>query len=126
MTFSVIRLELAREKDFPSGSPLHGYEIVAPLDDTGHLDASEWKKNRSRCTVRRFWDGEEDRHGELVHSTKYQWAISYDPTTELDDEPIFRLDRHNLTLGNYVSITEPDRTQHTYRVASIAAADDRP
>jgi len=34
-----IRLNLARSKEFPNGSARHGYEFVAPLDDTGHIDA---------------------------------------------------------------------------------------
>lgn len=121
MSLSLIRLELAREKDHPNGSPLHGYEIIAPLDQTGHLDSAGWKKHQTRCTVRRFWDGEEDRHGELLHTARGRWAISYDPNTDLDDEPIFRLDRHLLALGNYVSISEPGSTQHTYRVVSVKA-----
>lgn len=123
MSLSLIRLELAREKDHPNGSSLHGYEIIAPLDESGHLDSSVWKKQHTRCTVRRFWDGEEDRHGELVHTARGKWAISYDPNSDLDDEPIFRLDRHLLGLGNYVSITEADNAQHTYRVTSVKAAD---
>lgn len=122
MSLSLIRLELAREKDHPGGSPLHGYEIIAPLDTSGHLDGAAWRKHRGRCTVRRFWDGEEDRYGELVHTARGKWAISYNPNTDLDDEPIFRLDRHLLALGNYVSIAEPDNMQHTYRVTSVKAA----
>lgn len=122
MRLSLIRLELAREKDYPNGSPLHGYEITAPLDESGHLDSVEWRKCRPHCTVRRFWDGEDDRHGELVHTARGRWAISYDPNTDLDDEPIFQLDRHLLTMGNYVSIAEPGNTQHTYRVTSVKAA----
>ncbi len=31
-----IRLNLARSKEFPSGSDEHGYEFVAPLDADGH------------------------------------------------------------------------------------------
>lgn len=122
MNLSLIRLELAREKDHPRGSPLHGYEIIAPLDASGHLDSVAWKTHHPRCTVRRFWDGEEDRHGELVHTARSKWAISYDPSTDLDDERIFRLDRHLLALGSYVSITEPDNMQHTYRVTSVKSA----
>lgn len=33
-----IRLNLARSKEFPSGSTKHGYEFVAPLDSKGHID----------------------------------------------------------------------------------------
>ena len=50
-----IRLQLARSKEFPSGSARHGYEIVAPLDDQGHIDAEEWNRQRAACQVRRFW-----------------------------------------------------------------------
>ena len=34
-----IRLNLARSKEFPTGSAQHGYEFVAPLDQNGHIDA---------------------------------------------------------------------------------------
>ena len=36
--FKRIRLNLARSKEFPQGSPRHGYEFVAPLDAQGHID----------------------------------------------------------------------------------------
>ena len=39
MTLSKIRIEMARNHDFPEGSALHGYEFVAPLDKKGHIDA---------------------------------------------------------------------------------------
>lgn len=122
MNLSLIRLELARGKDHPNGSTLRGYEMIAPLDESGHLNSAEWRKCRARCSVRRFWNGEPDRHGELVHTAGGKWAISYDPSTDLDDEPIFRLDSHFLSPGNYVSITEADHTQHTYRVVSIKSS----
>jgi len=35
--FKRIRLELARSKEFPTGSSQHGYEFVAPLDGSGDL-----------------------------------------------------------------------------------------
>ena len=48
MTMKRIRLELARDHDFPNGSRQHGYNFAAPLDDDGHLIASEWRKERAR------------------------------------------------------------------------------
>jgi hypothetical protein len=39
-----IRLNLARSKEFPSGSERHGYEFVAPLDARGHIDPQLWHK----------------------------------------------------------------------------------
>jgi hypothetical protein len=122
MSLSFIRLELAREKDHPEGSPHHGYEIIAPLDANGHLNSEAWKQNRRKCTVRRFWQNEPDQLGEFVHTAKGHWAISYDPKTDLDDEPIYRLDRHVILPGEYISISEPNQKQHTFRVAVVADA----
>ena len=62
-----ISLRLARSAEHPEGSPAHGYDIVAPLDPAGHLDAEGWHKARDRCRVRRIWNGEPVRHGRLVH-----------------------------------------------------------
>jgi hypothetical protein len=62
-----IRLDLARSKDHPEGSSLCGYEFVAPLDSRGHISVEGWKAHRSECRVRRFWLGEEDKAGQLVH-----------------------------------------------------------
>jgi hypothetical protein len=58
--FKRIRLEIARSKEFPSGSSRHGYEFVAPLDGNGHIDPSLWRQHRDNCRVRRFWGGEEE------------------------------------------------------------------
>ncbi|MGH8515623.1 MAG: hypothetical protein ACREV8_17125 [Gammaproteobacteria bacterium] len=44
-----IRLNLARSKDFPSGSDRHGYEFVAPLDADGHIDTELWRRYREHC-----------------------------------------------------------------------------
>ena len=58
-----IRLELARSKEFPTGSPHHGYEFVAPLDSKGHIDPHLWQKHWKHCGVRRFWNGADDESG---------------------------------------------------------------
>ena len=49
-----IKLTLARSKNHPSGSAECGYDLIAPLDDRGHIDLATWKTHRSACTVRRF------------------------------------------------------------------------
>lgn len=33
-----VRLELARDHDFPIGSRERGYDFIAPLDSQGHID----------------------------------------------------------------------------------------
>ena len=50
MTLKRIRLELARDHDFPNGSRAHGYEFAAPLDEAGHLVAAEWREARDAQT----------------------------------------------------------------------------
>ena len=73
-----LRLEMARSEEFPQGSSLHGYEFVAPLDSEGKLDAALWRKERDLCTVRRFWAGEDDELGHLIHTQGRQWVFHYD------------------------------------------------
>jgi len=119
-----ILLHLARSKEFPEGSRLHGYEIVAPLDVEGHLDASAWKDHRPRCTVRRFWQGEEDERGHLVHRaggpSGATWTFDYNPASADDDEAGFRLESHVITTGEYVSIRDDDGEMHTFKVAKVS------
>ena len=66
-TLKRIALTLARSKDFPDGSNQIGYDLVAPLNDDGHIDLPAWKKHRTACSVRHFSPAEDDRTGLLVH-----------------------------------------------------------
>lgn len=118
MTLKLIRLELARDHEFPEGSRSHGYEIIAPLDEADHLVPSEWHASRDRCLARRFWAGEE-RKGRFVRRPGGTWSIDYDPTTHDDDEPGFRLDQHRFVAGEYVSFKENDGVMRTFRIASV-------
>ena len=118
MTLRTIRLELARTKEFPDGNSNCGYEFVAPLDANGHIDASLWKNNKDRCTVSRFWHGEDDERGMLVHLKGGRWAFSYAPGED-DDEPIFKFDRHVFVEGEYVSITEHDGVTRPFRIVRV-------
>jgi hypothetical protein len=113
-----IRLELARTPGFPEGSANHGYDLVAPLDAAGHLDVTGWQAAKSSCTVRRFWAGEDDERGHLVHTRHHVWAFSYRPGED-DDEPIFRLEKHVFQTGEYLSITEHDGVTRPFRVAAV-------
>ena len=113
-----IRLELARTEGFPEGSSRHGYEFVAPLDASGHIDAKSWQALKDRCTVLRFWSGKDDESGTLRH-VGHGWRFDYDGRIDEDDEPFFKLDRHALAPGNYVSVTEHDHVQRPFRVVSV-------
>ena len=117
-----IRLELARSEQFPVGSFRHGYEFIAPLDASRHIDISQWKKLRDRCRVRRFWADEEEV-GRLVHKPGGEehafWAFDYDPNSTDDDEPGFRFGAHAFVPGEYVTIRCHDGEEHTLRVVSV-------
>jgi hypothetical protein len=120
-----IRLNLARSKAFPSGSERRGYEFVAPLDETFHIDAALWHKYREHCRVRRFWDGEEEV-GHLVHKpggpAHGRWMFDYDGASDGDDETGYRFAAHAFRPGEYVSIRDEEGTLHTFQVVSVEPA----
>jgi len=119
MPLRKIRIELARCAEHPEGSVAHGYEFIAPLDASGHFDAAEWKQARDKCVVRRFWGSAADENGHLTHHRGRHWAFAYAPDGDDSDEPIFRFDRHVFRQNEYVSITEHDGVQRTFRIASV-------
>lgn len=113
-----IRMTLARNSEFPNGNSERGYEFYAPLDEEGHIDLDEWKETRKRCTVHRFWAGEDDMDGELHHTRHGFWAFSYEPGEE-DDEAIFRFASHAFKEGEYITVTEQDGQDITFHVVAV-------
>jgi hypothetical protein len=113
-----VRLELARCDGFPQGSQDHGYELIAPLFADGSLAAGLWRDEKEKCTVRRFWEGEPDQCGFLRHLGR-GWRFDYDRKTTDDDEPIFKLDRHHVTPGAYITITEHDGVERPFKIVSV-------
>ncbi|MCC7253858.1 hypothetical protein [Hyphomicrobium sp.] len=123
MTLKHVRMDLARDHEFPNGSREHGYEFVAPLDDAGYLVAAEWRKKRDRCRVKRYWGREQSQLGHLVHRPGGSWAFDYDPERSSDDEPGFKLDKHRFIPGEYVSIKESDGILRAFIVRTVADLD---
>lgn len=121
MTLKTIRLALARSKEFPAGADNRGYVFKAPLTADGSLDKDAWGKYKKNCSVTRFWPGEPDETGHLVHTRGSVWTFHYDTMTESEkaEASIFKFDRHHFVEGEYVSITEHDETLRTFRVVSI-------
>lgn len=124
--FKRIRLNLARSKEFPQGSPRHGYEFVAPLTSDGHIDREQWKRDRAHCRVRRFWEGEEDQVGQVIYNPHGpeigRWFFDYDANATEDDERGYRFGTHIFRPGEYVSIRGEDGAMHTFQVVSVEAA----
>jgi hypothetical protein len=115
MTWTMIRLDLARTEDLPQGSAAHSYLLRLPLDEHGIVDPDSLRAAPERATVLRSWPDEPDVHGYLRHGRK-GWVLSYAPGDE-DDEPIFHLETHPLRLGEYVTITERDGSALCFRVS---------
>ena len=92
-----ILLHLARCREFPDGSSRRGYDFIAPLDAQGHIDPVLWKKYRDYCRVRRFWDGEDDEIGRLVHrpggADRGRWVFDYVTTRMTTTRPATDLKR---------------------------------
>ena len=121
MSLKRITLELARDPEFPNGSREHGYRFTAPLDEAGKIDADEWRKHRDQCRVLRFWRGEADEIGHLVHKPGGAWAFHYDiDGDEDDDETGYRLGTHVFRPGEYVSIREHDERLRSFRVVTVS------
>ena len=120
MTWTTIRLELARTPAFPNGSAARSYVMRLPLGQNGLIDEQEYRHKPEFATVRRFWPNEPDRHGWLLR-TSNGWALSYEPGEE-DDEQLFRLDAHAIQPGSYLTLTEPDGERLPFVVKALAAA----
>ncbi|SEP50319.1 hypothetical protein SAMN04487843_13615 [Methylobacterium sp. ap11] len=121
-----VTLTLARCPEHPDGSAGRGYDFVAPLGPDGRLDAALWRETCDQCRVRRFWTGEPDRHGRLVHRAGGEggatWLIDYDDRTTDDDEPGYRLGTHAFVVGEYVSIRDTGSGDFcTFMVAYVSA-----
>ncbi|WP_419951706.1 hypothetical protein [Methylobacterium sp.] len=119
-----LTLTLARCPEYPDGSVAMGYEMVAPLGPDGHLDAALWHETRDCCRVRRFWAGERDRDGRLIHRAGGDggatWLIDYEDWTNEDDELGYRLGTHVFVPGEYVSIRDAvDEIYRTFMVARV-------
>ena len=120
MSLMKIRLELARDQDFPEGSADRGYEFVAPLGADRRIDEPEWKANRDRCRVRRFWSGKPDEVGHLIRKPGGSWAFHYDLLGDPDDdESGYRFGDHTFRRGEYVSIKEHDDVVRTFTVVMV-------
>ena len=94
------------------------------MDEQGNLAVEEWRKHRKDCTVRRFWAGQLDERGHLVHKRGGAWIFDYNPAISSDDEPGFKFNRHHFVPGEYVSVTEHDGVQRTFRIISVVEPED--
>jgi hypothetical protein len=120
MTLQRIRIELARSHEHPEGSHRHGYEFVLPLKPNGTFDSKAWQECRELCSVHRFWAGEDDEAGHLVHTSHGHWSFAY-ASGDVHQEPIHRFEDHVFKKGEYISVREQDEKTYTFKVVSVQA-----
>ena len=118
MALKRVRLELARNEEFPDGSPNHGYEVTLPITDDDRFDVAGWESDGQLCTMVKFTAEDDDQHGQLVRTDGGQWAFSYE-LGDADDEPIFRLESHVFRPNEYVTVSDAEGGQHVFRVISV-------
>jgi hypothetical protein len=116
MTWSTIRLELARNPEFPEGSRYHGYLLHAPLDRHGRLDVTAYEDGRSRAVVEEFWGDRDPKRGRLVHRNRNLWCFSFG---ENDEEAIFHFGDHTFSPGEYLTVRDLSGADLTFRVTSV-------
>lgn len=119
MTWTMIRLDLARSAAFPDGSATHSYLLRVPLTHDGVIDAAAVASHPDQATVLRSWPDEAERRGYLMLGEE-GWHFSYAPG-DADDEPIFHLETHTLVPGGYVTIRETDGDELCFRVTACDA-----
>ncbi len=115
--FHRIRLELARCRDFPEGSPERGYELSLPLTADGSLDVAAWHRHHDPVAFDRFW-GAASRHGVLRHD-RHDWQLAFDDDSEAEEETLFRPECHSFKAGEYLSIKEFDGVTRTFVVSLV-------
>lgn len=118
MTLKRVRLELARNEDFPEGSASRGYQVTLPLTDDDRFDPAGYESEGQLCTLVRFAEDEDDRRGQLVRNAAGQWAFSYE-RGDADDELIFKLENHVFRPNEYLTVTDENDREHVYRIVSV-------
>lgn len=121
MTWTSIRLELARTEEFPEGSPRHVYIVHLPLTPDGLIDEPRRAAHPELAVVHRYWEGERTLSGYVI-KTPAGWALSYE-RGEDDDEQFFHLETHPLRPGDYVTVIDPDGERLPLRVAGTEELD---
>ena len=101
------------------------YEIVAPLDRDGCLDARRWQENPEVCTVRRQRPGEAARTGRLRFDRDRTghalWFIRFDDGAS--DEPCYRIGAARIRRGDPVAVRDPvSAAMQTFEVRAVRRA----
>jgi hypothetical protein len=121
MSWTRIRLELARGPDHPEGSHRIAYELTLPLTTEGRMSVDLFRQLPELCTVHRYREDSDDRVGTLRHHRGDHWVFAYGPPAAFE-ENLPRLGRHSFGVGDYVSVLDEHGRDHAYRIVSSMPA----
>ena len=115
-----IVMRLARNPDagIAEGDDSRGYTLIAPLTDAGMLDEGLWHANKDGCSVRAFSPDGAVRIGRLARRG-HNWFFDYDRSATSDDEPVFKLENHKFSAGEYITVKDADDAPLVYRVTEV-------
>ena len=121
MSWTRLRLELARGPDHPDGSHRIGYELTLPLDTDGKLAVPVFRELPELCSVHRFREDSDDRTGTLKHHRGDHWVFAFGGPEGLE-ENLPRFGQHRFRIGDYVSVLDERGHDHAYRIVSAVPA----
>jgi hypothetical protein len=121
MSWTRLRLELARGPDHPEGSHRIAYELTLPLDTWSRLAAGVFRELPELCTVHRYREDSDDRVGALRHHRGDHWVFAYGGPDPLE-ENLPRFGQHRFRTGDYVSVLDEQGRDHAYRIVSAMPA----
>jgi hypothetical protein len=109
-----VRLEPAFPRTPEAAMAADSYELIAPLDPDGHLDAAAWFDHRSACRAGPCGPGMGDEQGRLIYTCKRRWMLLTAP-----DGPVLYLATHRFVEGGTVVLAASDGTIRPFRVAHL-------
>jgi hypothetical protein len=109
-----IRIEPAFPQKPPPAMVVDGYELIAPLDPDGYLDAAAWFDHRSACRAGPCGPGLGDDQGRLIYTCKRRWML-----LTASDGPVLHLASHRFIEGGTVVLAAADGTIGPFRVARL-------
>jgi hypothetical protein len=121
MSWTRIRLELARGPHHPEGSHRIGYELTLPLETNGRLAVSVFRELPELCTIHRQREDSDERVGTLKHHRGDHWVFAYGAPNALE-ENLPRFGQHRFQVGDYISVLDDHGHDHTYRIVSSVPA----
>lgn len=114
-----IRLEPAFPDKPAAAMAADSYELIAPLDPDGHLDAASWFEHRTACRAGPCGPGNADEQGRLIYTCKRRWMLVTAP-----DGPVLYLASHRFIEGGTVVLAASDGTIRPFRVVHLRTLPD--